>query len=46
MFANVRRFRAEDADAVKAIAGESPEAANWSRDSYPNLRKTTAMLAL
>lgn len=29
-----RKFRGEDAESVMAIAAESPEASNWSRDSY------------
>lgn len=44
--ANVRRFRAEDADAVKKIVGESPEAANWSRDSYAKFEEDDGVLAL
>jgi ribosomal-protein-alanine N-acetyltransferase len=33
----VRKFRAEDVEAVLAISAESREAANWSRESYEKL---------
>jgi len=44
--ASVRRFRAADAVAVMAIVAESPEAANWSKDSYLKLGEETGSLAL
>ena len=42
----VRRFVAKDADAVVAIAQESPQAANWSRESYISLAEEEGSLAL
>lgn len=35
----VRRFDSRDAVAIAAIAKKSPEAAQWSRESYAALRK-------
>lgn len=43
---SVRRFRVEDADAVRAISDESPRAANWSRESYVKLAEDKGALAL
>ena len=43
--ANVRRFRPEDADAVSAISEQSPEAANWSKESYLKFFQETGSLA-
>jgi ribosomal-protein-alanine N-acetyltransferase len=43
---SVRKFRAVDADAVAAIAGESFEAATWSRESYLSLGEQNGSLAL
>ncbi|MGC2673705.1 MAG: ribosomal protein S18-alanine N-acetyltransferase [Candidatus Acidiferrum sp.] len=42
----VRRFCAEDADAVTAISNQSPEAANWSKESYRKLTEEDGSLAL
>jgi ribosomal-protein-alanine N-acetyltransferase len=42
----VRKFRPEDADAVMAIAAESPEAANWSKESYLRSAKVNGSLTL
>jgi ribosomal-protein-alanine N-acetyltransferase len=44
--AQVRRFRPEDADAVMAIAAESPQAANWSRKSYLDFADEVGAIAL
>jgi ribosomal-protein-alanine N-acetyltransferase len=43
---SIRKLRAEDVDAVIAIVGESPEAANWSQASYVNLAREDGSLAL
>lgn len=43
---SVRRFRAEDADAVMAIGEEAPEAATWSRESYRKFAEENGSLAL
>lgn len=40
-----RRFRSEDADAVKAIVQESPEAAIWSAASYAKFAQEDGALA-
>ncbi len=42
----VREFRLEDADAVMAIAAQSPEAANWSKESYLKFASEPGSLAL
>ena len=42
----VRKFLAEDADAVVTIAQESPQAANWSRESYISLAEKSDSLSL
>jgi ribosomal-protein-alanine N-acetyltransferase len=42
----VRRFRVMDGEAVLAIAAESPEAANWSKESYLKLAEGNESLAL
>jgi [ribosomal protein S18]-alanine N-acetyltransferase len=42
----VRNFRAEDADAVVAISEESPNAANWSKESYLKLAAENGSLLL
>jgi ribosomal-protein-alanine N-acetyltransferase len=42
----VRKFVAKDVDAVIAIAQESPQASNWSRDSYISLAEQDGALAL
>jgi ribosomal-protein-alanine acetyltransferase len=42
----VRRFRAEDAEAVTAIVEESPQAATWSRSSYVKFAQEDGALAL
>jgi len=42
----LRIFRAEDTDAVLAIAAQSPEAAAWSCDSYRTLLQQSGSLAL
>lgn len=44
--ANVRIFRAADANAVMAIVAESPEAAVWSVESYVKLSEEIGTLAL
>ena len=44
--ASVRVFRPEDADAVMAIAAQSPEAANWSKESYVKFASEAGSLAL
>src|SRR5579863_607959 len=44
--ATVREFRPEDADAVMAIAAQSPEAANWSKESYLKFACEVGSLAL
>jgi ribosomal-protein-alanine N-acetyltransferase len=43
---HVRRLRPEDADSIVAIGKESPQAANWSRDSYLNFVKEDGAVAL
>jgi ribosomal-protein-alanine N-acetyltransferase len=43
---SVRRFRAEDGDAVMAIGEEAPEAARWSRESYRKFAEENGSLAL
>lgn len=43
---SVREFRPEDADAVMALAAQSPEAANWSKDSYVKFASEPSSLAL
>lgn len=43
---SVRRFRAEDVDAVMAIVHEAPEAAAWSRESYRKFPEENGSLAL
>ncbi len=43
---SVRRFRAEDVDAVTAIGDEAPEAATWSRESYRKFAEESGSLAL
>jgi ribosomal-protein-alanine acetyltransferase len=43
---SVRRLRAEDLDAVMAIADGAPEAATWSRASYGKFREESGSLAL
>jgi ribosomal-protein-alanine acetyltransferase len=42
----VRKFVAKDTDAVMAIAQESPQAADWSRESYISLAEEDGSLAL
>ncbi|MGB2623059.1 MAG: ribosomal protein S18-alanine N-acetyltransferase [Candidatus Acidiferrum sp.] len=42
----VRSFRAEDADAVVAISEESPNAANWPKESYLKLAAENDSLLL
>ncbi|HEY2545171.1 MAG TPA: ribosomal protein S18-alanine N-acetyltransferase [Candidatus Acidoferrum sp.] len=42
----VRKFVAMDVTAVMAIAQESPQASNWSRDSYISLAGEDGSLAL
>jgi ribosomal-protein-alanine N-acetyltransferase len=42
----VREFRPEDADAVMAIAAQTPEAANWSKESYVKFACEACSLAL
>ncbi len=44
--ANVRRFRAEDADGIMKIVGESPSAASWSRESYARFANNERALLL
>jgi [ribosomal protein S18]-alanine N-acetyltransferase len=44
--ANVRKFRVEDADAVGVISAQSPEAANWSKESYLNFAQEAGALVL
>lgn len=44
--ANVRKFRSDDADAVKAISKQSPESANWSKESYVKFSQQIGSLAL
>jgi [ribosomal protein S18]-alanine N-acetyltransferase len=44
--ASLRRIRGADAGAVMAIAAESPEAANWSKESYVKLTQEDGSLAL
>jgi [ribosomal protein S18]-alanine N-acetyltransferase len=44
--ASVRKFRLEDADAVTAISEQSPEAANWSKESYVKFTQEIGSLAL
>src|SRR5262245_48372412 len=41
----LREFRRRDVDAILAIAGESPEAAVWSRQSYEQLPEQPEALA-
>ena len=43
---SVRRFRAEDADAVMAIVEESRAAAIWSKESYQKFTEENGSLAL
>lgn len=43
---NVRNFRPSDADAILAIAQDSPQAAHWSRDDYIQLGAEPGALAL
>lgn len=43
---SVRRFRAEDADAVMAIVEESPAAAIWLKESYQKFAEEKGSLAL
>jgi [ribosomal protein S18]-alanine N-acetyltransferase len=43
---SVRRFRAEDVDAVMAIGEQAPEAATWSRESYRKFAEENGSLAL
>jgi ribosomal-protein-alanine N-acetyltransferase len=43
---SVRRFRAEDADAVTAIVEESPAAAIWLKESYQKFAEENGSLAL
>jgi [ribosomal protein S18]-alanine N-acetyltransferase len=42
----VREFRPDDADAVMAIPAQSPEAANWSKESYVKFAGEPGSLAL
>lgn len=42
----VRAIRDDDLDAALAIAQDSPEAANWSRESYLELLRQTGVLGL
>ena len=44
--AMVRQVRPEDADAVMAIAAQTPEAANWSKESYLKFASEAGSLAL
>jgi ribosomal-protein-alanine acetyltransferase len=44
--ASVRNFLPEDADAVLAIAAQSPTAANWSKESYLKFAREEGSLAL
>lgn len=41
----VRDLRSEDLDAVLTIAQDSPEAANWTRESYQEFLRQTGTLA-
>ncbi|MGB8472947.1 MAG: ribosomal protein S18-alanine N-acetyltransferase [Candidatus Acidiferrum sp.] len=43
---DVRSFRAADADAVIAISKDSPESANWSKESYLKMAEESGALAL
>jgi len=43
---SVREFRIEDLESVLAIAQDSPEAANWSRESYLELLRESTALGL
>jgi ribosomal-protein-alanine N-acetyltransferase len=43
---SVRRFRAEDVDAVMAIGEEAPEAATWSREGYRKFAEENGWLVL
>ena len=42
----VREFRLEDADAVVALAAQSLEAANWSKESYVKFASEAGSLVL
>lgn len=42
----VRRLRVSDLEAVLEIAAESPEAANWSKESYLSLLEKDGSLAV
>jgi [ribosomal protein S18]-alanine N-acetyltransferase len=42
----IREFRAEDANELMAITAESPEAANWSKESYRKFSCEAGSLAL
>lgn len=44
--ATVRSFHSQDADAVMAISAQSPEAANWSKESYLRFAGEAGSLAL
>jgi ribosomal-protein-alanine N-acetyltransferase len=44
--AAVRSFRAPDTDAVIAIVEESPQAANWSRESYAKFAEESGSIVL
>ncbi|MGC1416170.1 MAG: ribosomal protein S18-alanine N-acetyltransferase [Candidatus Acidiferrum sp.] len=44
--ASVRKFRPEDAEAIRAISEHSSEAANWSKESYLNFSQQIGSLAL
>src|SRR5215472_9146728 len=44
--AAVRTLREEDLDAVLTIAQDSPEAANWSRESYRELLRQDGAVGL
>ncbi|MGC1620709.1 MAG: ribosomal protein S18-alanine N-acetyltransferase [Candidatus Acidiferrum sp.] len=44
--ADVRKFRPEDAEAIRSISEHSPEAANWSKESYVKFSQQIGSLAL
>lgn len=44
--ANVRRFRAADANALVALSNESPNAASWSKESYRKFAQDDRSLVL
>lgn len=42
----IRRFCVDDADSVQLISRESPQASNWSKESYLNFAQDAGSLAL